>query len=479
MKKKFYIGLVLLTAVLSGCNNWLDVKPETEMTQDEMYAEQQGFQDVLTGAYLNMKAPSAYGKSLMYGTVEYLAQHWDYHTGDWTEEVSQFNYRNKMVQDEFSVIYSQLYKVIVSVNVLLEEIDGKRDVFEEGMYEIIKGEALAMRAYCHLDVLRLFGPMPSKTNGGRILPYVRTVSLNLHEHLTYAEFTKRLEEDLLLAEDLLKDTDPIIAEVDAERNKLSVAAESFLTKRQIRFNYYAVKATEARFYLWLGGVENLEKAYTCAMEVINAQNSKGTALFTLGSSKDFPTGDFSFSSEHILAIYDYNLEETAKSDFTVESPYNKKKDVLSPDLYPSGTTDIRRISLWEEYTANNGSKSYTIKKYLQDAGAMSRVEKVNQLPLIRLSEMYFIAMESGTLAEANELYEAFCRTRDIPVIEFRDEMQIRDVLTTEYNKEFYGEGQAFYAYKRMAVENILWALFPGDEESYVIPLPLGEINYGN
>ena len=99
--------------------------------------------------------------------------------------------------------------------------------------------------------------------------------------------------------------------------------------------------------------------------------------------------------------------------------------------------------------------------------------------MIRLAEMYFIAMECGPLSEASRLYEEFCLSRDIELVNLQSEAQLEEVLIKEYNKEFYAEGKAFYAFKRLAVENILWAKFPGDEESYVVPLPLSEINYGN
>ena len=81
MKIRFYILTCLLFGGLVSCNDWLDVKPETEMTLEEMYADQQGFQDALTGAYLELKNSSAYGTELMYGTIEYLAQHWDSGSG--------------------------------------------------------------------------------------------------------------------------------------------------------------------------------------------------------------------------------------------------------------------------------------------------------------------------------------------------------------------------------------------------------------
>ena len=60
-----------------------------------------------------------------------------------------------------------------------------------------------------------------------------------------------------------------------------------------------------------------------------------------------------------------------------------------------------------------------------------------------------------------------------------DEAQRTKILVQEYNKEFYGEGQAFYAYKRLAVNDIYWAGVPGSVETYVIPLPKNEAAYVN
>ena len=485
MKNKLYILVCLLGMGLAGCNNWLNVRPDTEVYLDDMYSNQQGFQDALTGAYLEMKSFNTYGQQLMYGDIEFLVQHWDYTSGSVEEDISRFNYQDQNVQDGFESIYSNLYSIIASANLILEQIDGKRDVFEQWMYEIIKGEALAMRAFCHFDLLRLFGPMPTKTNGSRILPYVTTVSIDYHEHHTYGTYTALLEADLLQADSLLKAVDPIIPSIALEREEsgeeLSISGKDFLQERQIRFNYYAVKGLEARFYLWLGGADNQAKAYACAKEIIDAAGENGVNVFTLGTASDISAGNYSFTSEHILAIYEYDLGDMSDELFAESSPFSKARNLVTSDLYTAGTTDIR-LNIWQEFTAGSGSKSYTIQKFKQPTITSTGgtvFPGTNQLPLIRLSEMYFIAMECGTLAEANELYEAFCLARDIPLVEITNEDQLETILIDEYNKEFYGEGQAFYAFKRLAVEDILWAQDLGNEESYVVPLPLSEVNYNN
>ena len=472
MKNILFLGIGLwLFFHLQSCNNWLDVKPETEVEVDRMFENQQGFQNALTGVYLNLKNANAYGGQLMYGTIEYLAQHWEVNTNENLIALSRYNYMNGSVQGSISSIYSQLYAVIASANAILEQIDNKKDVFEPGMYEIVKGEALAIRAYCHLDLLRLFGPMPTQVKSGKILPYVKTVTIAYHDHHTYDEYVALLKADLTEAERLLKQADPVRTE--HEETKLSISATDFLRARQLRMNYYAVQGLQARFYLWLGGTENKAKAYAFAKEIKDATDKDGHPRYTLGSSEEITHEDYAFSCEHIAAIYDYNMYSRVTRFFQESSSYIRNKNIVIPQLYVAGTTDIRYTGLWTELTATSGSKAHVIKKFWQKDGSGA----INQIPLLRLAEIYLILIECGTLEEADEYYKEFCLSRDIPVVEIQDEIQVRQLLIEEYNKEFYGEGQAFYMYKRLAVEDILWASDPGNEDSYVVPLPQSEIKY--
>ena len=459
----------LLSVGLTSCNDWLDVKPETEETLDEIFSKQQGYQDVLIGSYLNLKSEALYGEHLTFGNIEYLAQHWTYETETSGEQLSRFNYKSKYAENAFSRIFGEMYHTIAELNMMLQNIDHSGAHFEKGIYEIIKGEALAMRAYCHFDLLRIFGPIPSNVSGKSILPYVKEAHIDYHQHLPYTEYVTLLEQDLLEAEKLLKEYDPIVN--TEQLSGLSVSATNFLKDRKRRLNYYAIKALEARFYLWLGGEDNKAKACTCAKEVISAKNTYGDMLYKLGSMQDITDANYSFPSEHIFSIYDFKLFSKAKMNFTGAVVYKKDKSLIKTDFFKAGTTDIRQM-LWNEEIADNQSRSYTITKYIQPES-----EANNLIPMIRLSEMYFIVMECGTLDEANKLYEDFCIQRDIKPITITNNEQLNDMLIEEYNKEFYGEGQMFYTYKRMNVSEMKWAMDLGNEDSYVVPLPRKEVSY--
>lgn len=56
------------------------------------------------------------------------------------------------------------------------------------MYKLIKGEALGLRAFCHLDLLRLYGPIPGKQTDKKILSYAeRGIPQNMPVN-TWAEY---------------------------------------------------------------------------------------------------------------------------------------------------------------------------------------------------------------------------------------------------------------------------------------------------
>ena len=60
IKNKQVIGITALicniafSTMLTSCNDWLDVRPETEQKEDDQFSTENGFQMALTGCYLHM-----------------------------------------------------------------------------------------------------------------------------------------------------------------------------------------------------------------------------------------------------------------------------------------------------------------------------------------------------------------------------------------------------------------------------------------
>ena len=45
MKHLFKIFVLGLMVLVSGCGDWLDIKPQTESKEDDLFAKEQGFKD--------------------------------------------------------------------------------------------------------------------------------------------------------------------------------------------------------------------------------------------------------------------------------------------------------------------------------------------------------------------------------------------------------------------------------------------------
>ena len=374
------------------------------------------------------------------------------------------------METKINSFYGNLYKVIADVNGLLNNIDARKEMFEGNNFEIIKGEALAIRAFCHFDVLRLFGPIPTNLPEGTILPYVTTVSIVPNRLVSYNDFTTKLLADLDEAERCLEGNDPILTASIKELSTLEVAQDdNFLCDRQMRMNYYAVCALKARVQLWLG---NKNEALKYAQKVIDAKDPNGNVMFRLGSATDCANGDLIFSSEHIFNLNVYNLSDfkiSAANTFYTNSTALKY-------FWASETTDIRRGKMWKEVYDNYWwTYYYYMTKYTQATNMP--VWAKNSIPLFRLAEMYLIAMECGSIQNANDLYKEVCIARDITPVTFGSTEELSETLILEYNREFYGEGQAFYAYKRLGRSKIFGTSTVGSALIYVLPLPKAESLY--
>ncbi len=452
MKKFTYCILSCYILLFVGCSNWLDVKPTSRVEQAEMFSTENGFKNALTGVYIQMKDKKLYGKSLTMDFTENLAQHWKVNKSSTEGYTSMFDYKNASVEELIDGIYTSFYNTIVNINNLLSFVDN--GVLSADLYDMVKGEALGLRAFLHFDLLRLYGPIPGKQTDTKILAYAQKVSRdNLPMH-TWQEYIAFLEKDLNDAEALL--------------NKIEHKGieDDFFAYRQNRMNYWAVLALKARFYLW---IQNKEKAAEYAGKVIAGEK------FKLSQSVDFTNKDFIASSEHLFSMHVYDLEEITEEYFYRGGGVQQTKSLIEGDLFQNDVTDIRKAELWKQIKETSSTR-FVLMKYKQGDAIVASKE---QIPLIRLYEMYLIAIECSDDATVYQpLIDELVHARNMSLdMTGADVNKKNKFVADEYNKEFYGEGQQFYQYKRRNDETIMWSNIAGSESVYVLPLPKNEIKY--
>ena len=360
----------------------------------------------------------------------------------------------------------------------------KEVITNEDMRAIVEAEALTIRAFCHMEILRLFGQMPQNASQQVSLPYAKTISTVMIPYYSFNDFTNLILTDLDAAETLFKDHDPLFSysfqELDNffdTKNYDVELADEFMGFRRFRFNYYAVKAIRARLYMYMG---KKTEAYTAAREIIDAVDKNGKKVLELAGAGDINSSNFALPSECILALSNYEIEDNIrdlfKSDNTSTKIYLTEKQ-FNNDLFAGQSTAVNnRVQVWDRTPDNQGNVKPLLKKYNQPSSTTNMDMEVlatqkQVIPLIRLSEMYLIAIESApTQNEANALYIPYMKARNVDASPLQQEQLMTEIIR-EYRREFFGEGQMFYTYKRLGIKNMLWKTDREvGEQDYVVPL---------
>lgn len=493
MKKKaiYFITVCLLTA-LSSCNEWLDVRPETEQKEKDQFSTYEGFCNALTGCYMSMASEDIYGERLTMTNIESLANLW-YMDEDITsryEDLALYkhDYTSTYAEDAIQTIYAQLFNTIAQANVIIKNVNENGDVIHNpAIRATIQGEAYAIRAYCQFDVLRLFGQCPQGSTQAVMLPYSETTSIyEMPAYYGYEDYVKKLEADIQQAESLLKDNDPIFTHSFKELNSAPDDVDDYMYYRQSRLNYWAVKALEARMYLYIG---NKEKAYQIAKKEIIDATFDGQKVITLSGTQDFRNGYKLCPSECLFYLSKYNVM-TYSSVFLMggntSTHYGSTNLAITPemrnDLYSGQNTNShnRYLNWWNNKVTDSFGQymSAITKYYWNNETATNQALYYQIIPMLRLSEIYLIAMESTTdLNEANQLYKDYMLSHDVAnMADFTSLDDVKQFVIDEYRREFFAEGQMFYTYKRLKSTSMMWRDAPVSESEYILPLPRTEYN---
>ena len=162
MKKQFISLLFVLAgaAGLTSCESWLDETSNSEIREEDHFSTEEGFRQSLIGCYIGMTDESLYGKELSWGMVEMLARQMQPYTtyaSTSNYQIQNYNYKHSTTVSRVEGIWSQAYNVIANANAALAMIDEKKAVMDPTNYSVFKGEFLAIRAYMHFELIRLFG----------------------------------------------------------------------------------------------------------------------------------------------------------------------------------------------------------------------------------------------------------------------------------------------------------------------------------
>ena len=466
MKNIHYIYVALVAVMLTSCNDWLDVQPHSQIEDTELFSTESGFKEALSGVYSSMVNTSTYTKEMTFGFIGVLGQEWDYYSSAQYDAVAAYDYEAAYTTNYINAIWKTNYEGIANVNNLLKHIDDSKKLFSKDNYEVIKGEALALRAMLHFDLLRCFGVSYEVDSLKPSIPYSTELDYHVFPQLRVHEVADKVLADLLIAEQLLKEGDPIVT----GRTITEMDDNGYLNNRRLHLNYYAVKGLQARVYMWTG---RYHQAWAAANEVIQSNEFSWSTVDNMTHGYDRCLAD-----EHIFALNNLTLKADISDIYFNEGSSNSfavtRERLLT--YFDNATQDYRYTFLFKSGTGTTFENRY-ITKY--DESASSDTWYRYKMPLMRLSEMYLIRSEAEY---RNEDTDAALQTlnqirtkRNLSVLQELP-TDFNTELINEYRREFLGEGQLFFLYKRLNHPTIAYSdIDPIATRSYTLPLPLSEI----
>lgn len=409
LKYLFVAGVLALS--LSSCEDYLELMPSNALPSDNAINTIEDLESALNGVYDGLTSSSYYGSDFI-SRAEVGGE--DVQTASQTkrtENYYRFMYRQANAPTGLWYVH---YRVINRTNVLLQAIEaGNIPVTKE--LNNVKGEALAIRALCHFNLAIVYGYPYQKDKGASLgAPIVKNVltANDMPSRNTVAECYKAVEDDL----------EEALSLVGSEINKG-------------HFNKWAVLGLQARVNLYKG---DYDKALQCAETIINE------SPYSLLKREEYVS---SWSNEYTSeSVFDLHISDLSSGDRELFGY------LVDPDGYSAIAATDEFIDLVNEYdddvrinllSEDASGVKCIIKKYPGRGG----VTTVNNVRIIRLSDIYLIAAEAA-LRKATpdqskaDLYLNTIRKRAISSA--NDITATLELIDRERRKELVLEGHRLY-----------------------------------
>ena len=473
--KTFFIKTVMavgITIAATSCEGFLDITPDGQVKRDEMLATNEGVEDALYGVYAKLRNTTLYGQEMYFSSLEIMSQTLYCYGNTGVTALGQYDYNNTTVKNVFAMIWNDMYNNISNVNSVLNAplVDGA-NAYPANIY---KGEALALRAMMHFDLMRLFAEQITVNPNAKGIPYATEFSLKTPDFETLAENYNHVLADLQEAERLLAD--------EGEYENTT----SFMADRQIHLNLHAVRALMARVFLTKG---DKEKALEYAEKVI-AQS--GRQLKTKTEVINDVAGVLS-KKECLFGVYfsGFYTQVSAKLQQTISySSLDLRGDFM--EMYEKGVSGLDfRTTAYFTSVDLGGTAKYRLSKFtdiydLQNNASARPADLIQGINMIRLPEMYYIAAEcllDKDYQKALDYFNEVVTNRGLDALSGEGEETLtQEVINTERYKEMIGEGQTFFNMKRLNLSIPSYdnsVTYRPEDGIYVVPIPDSEYENRN
>lgn len=482
--KKIYLLFVIIALGISGCDDFLNVKPrDTKVVKDI-----EDYRDLLAPYVANLKA--------MTGTINVWG---GYYTSPFDPCITNllpgyigevvikndYNKNNGQLTDNYKIYYAwknssssnlwtKLYTMIGPLNMIIGEIDDA--VGEDNdLRNRVKGEALYWRAHAFFKLVQYFSPYKDNTLGVPVFldTHVDAAHGDLHRR-TQREVYEQVVRDCQDGLELLKQTQP------RKSYNMAYKASAFNALLAAAYHYKALSGA-AESTDWV----NAEKYATAAMvgRELSADPTVLQGIFDLKTPQVFESDEFDIRVIKTDGIGRYMLGFFGNMYGGCPANNEERNYITSPEILNMFSDDDIRKQVWfttkSQYTDKACNNKYRQAEFSKTSGG-------GVVMPFRLAELYLIRAEAllmqdkmgeGTEALKEFMNKRYTRTVSLP----SDKDELLNVLYGERQKEFFHEWDInFLDMKRLQKSysrNIRGNDFDitGDAFQYTFPIPFSEI----
>lgn len=498
MKKLISILSVATLMLCSSCNDWLNVTPQGQVEAEDLYTTTKGCNSAVGGVYYTLSNSNLFGQTLSYGLMDVLAQYWDLSTN--TDHIyypaTTYDYSDSNTKSEFGSIWQQLYYAITQCNAFIHYSEPNQASIDN--YNLLLGEVYGLRALAHMELFEIFGPVIHTTADLQksAIAY-RTEYNNVSQQFDTAETVlQKASDDLDRALELLADDpirDPEVGR-EGDLNTSVIDYQDVLNYRGARMNYFCALGLKARLEMLR---KNPTAAYEYATRIINESEGILSLIDTNNIANDNSSSIYNYSTEMLGSFYVNNLytmtdtyfgmgggmsNTSISGIFVNDSRYNNLVNYVYGRQPDGSGQDIRLLWFSSDNMLDNGCYDFMKFKEAESRQGMSPAY-YPEIPIMRLSEIYYIACESQ-IGVNNELALQYLNdvrsTRRLDPIEGPlADSDLLEYLVREARKDFIGDGRMFLMYKRLFynIYTSTGRTITANDNIYVIPIPDDEYEF--
>lgn len=432
MKNIAKLVSIVVLVLITGCDDRLYLDPHQSISSDQAFETLDDFAYAINGMYAAARSGNLYGGHLMI-YPDIMA---DNLTRSLEGRLTHTTLYNWTVSSDYYLmegVFGQSYLVIMRANKVLEASEEFEPVDAAELAELdhYVGQALAMRALMHLEMVKMFGKAYSQGNASDLgIPYITSTEATYPSRDGLLDVYDRIATDLNDAYELI---DPSVT----SRDQLSRAAVAGIqAKVAMEMGDHATVITKAKEALAAVPVASRDNFYG----IWKDENKDGVLFYIAVEKKDGTTLGVNYSQSSTAGI---------KSEY-----------VCSYELYQLyDSTDIRLTS----YITTSDFEGNTYNHIEKYRGRSPSVEAnptpdLVDLKVLRAADLALLVAEANMIgpsqnpSEATEYLDMVRNNRyDTTIVSFPPltNLELLDEIYLQRRLELAFEGDRLFVLKRL------------------------------